>query len=61
MGKTECILFGTKSKLRKAEEFKKLHICQNKTVQFTKSLGPRSHIGFSELDSLGMLNVDFRV
>ena len=40
---------------------KKLHICQNKTVQFIKNLGLRSHIGFSELDSLGMLNVDFRV
>ena len=40
---------------------KKLHICQNKTVRFIKNLGPRSHIGFSELDSLGMLNVDFRV
>ena len=34
---------------------------QNKTVRFIKNLGPRSHIGFSELDSLKMLNVDFRV
>ena len=40
---------------------KKLHICQNKTVRFIKHLGPRSHIGFSELDSLGILNVDVRV
>ena len=40
---------------------KKLQICQNKTVRFIKNLGPRSHIGFSELDSLKMLNVDFRV
>ena len=40
---------------------KKLQICQNKTVRFIKNLGPRSHIGFSELDSLNMLNVDFRV
>ena len=31
---------------------KKLQICQNKTVRFIKHLGPRSHIGFSELDSL---------
>ena len=40
---------------------KKLQICQNKTVRFIKNLGPRSHIGFSELDSLNMLNVDLRV
>ena len=40
---------------------KKLQICQNKTVRFIKNLGPHSHIGFSELDSLNMLNVDFRV
>ena len=40
---------------------KKRQICQNKTVRFIKNLGPRSHIGFSELDSLNMLNVDFRV
>ena len=38
-----------------------IHVYQNKTVRFIKNLGPRSHIGFSELDSLGMLNVDFRV
>ena len=30
-------------------------------MRFIKSLGPRSHIGFSKLDSLNMLNVDFRV
>ena len=30
-------------------------------MRFIKNLGPRSHIGFSELDSLKMLNVDFRV
>ena len=36
----------------------KLHRCQNKTVWFIKNLGPRSHIRFSELDSLGILNVD---
>ena len=40
---------------------KKLQICQNKTVRFIKNIGPRSHIGFSELDSLNMLNVDLRV
>ena len=40
---------------------KKLPICQNKTVCFIKNLGPRSHIGFLELNSLNMLNVDFRV
>ena len=40
---------------------KKLQICQNKTVRFIKNLGPRSHIGFLELNSLNMLNVDFRV
>ena len=31
---------------------KKLQICQNKTVRFIKNLGPRSHIGFLELNSL---------
>ena len=40
---------------------KKLQISQNKVVQFIKKLGPRSHIGFSELDSVGFLNVDKRV
>ena len=40
---------------------KKLQICQNKTVRFVKNLGPRSHIGFLELNSLNMLNLDFRV
>ena len=40
---------------------KKLKICQNKTVRFIKNLVPRSHIGFLELNSLNMLNVDFRV
>ena len=30
-------------------------------MRFIKNLGPRSHIDFSELDSLKMLNVDFRV
>ena len=30
---------------------KNLQICQNKTVRFIKNLDPRSHIGFSELDS----------
>ena len=40
---------------------KKIQICQNKTVRFIKNLGPRSHIGFLELNSLNMLNVDFRV
>ena len=40
---------------------KKLQIYQNKTVRFIKNLGPPSHIDFSELDSLKMLNVDFRV
>ena len=39
----------------------KFQICQNKTVRFIKILSPRSHIGFSELNSLKMLNVDFRV
>ena len=40
---------------------KTLQICQNKTVRFIKNQRPRSHIGFSELDSLGMLNDDFSV
>ena len=40
---------------------KKIQNCQNKTVRFLKTLGPRPHIGFSELDSLNMLNVGFRV
>ena len=40
---------------------KKLQICQKKTVRFIKNLGPRFHIGFLELKSLNMLNVDFRV
>ena len=30
-------------------------------MRFIKNLGPRSHIGFLELNSLNMLNVDFRV
>ena len=40
---------------------KKLQNCQNETVGFIKNLGPRSHIGFLELNSLNMLNLDFRV
>ena len=41
---------------------KKLQICQNKTVRFIKkNLGPRSHVGFSELDSLNMVNVELRI
>ena len=36
-------------------------VCQNKTVRLIKNLGPRSHIGFYEIDSINMLNVDFRV
>ena len=39
---------------------KKLQISQNKTIRFIKNLGLKTHIGFSELDSLGMLNVDLR-
>ena len=30
-------------------------------MRFIKNLGPRSHIGFLELNSLNMLNVDVRV
>lgn len=30
-------------------------------MRFLKNLGPRSQIGFSELESLNMFNVDFRV
>ena len=37
-----------------------LQICQNETVRFIK-IGPRSHIGFSELESLNILNVYLRV
>lgn len=40
---------------------KKLQISQNKTVRFIKNLGPRSHIGASELESIGILNVEYRV
>ena len=40
---------------------KKLQISQNKVVRFIKKLGPRSHIGYSEFDSVGFLNVDNRV
>ena len=40
---------------------KKLPISQNKVVRFIKKLGPRSHIGYSELDSAGFLNVDNRL
>ena len=40
---------------------KKLKISQNKVVRFIKKLGPRSHIGYSELDSVGFLNADNRV
>ena len=32
-----------------------------KTKRFIKNLGPRYHIGFLKLNSLNMLNVDFRV
>ena len=40
---------------------KKKQISQNKVVRFTKKLGPRSHIGYSELDSVGFLKLDNRV
>ena len=30
-------------------------------MRFIKNFGPRSHIGFLELNSLNMLNVDFKV
>ena len=40
---------------------KNLQVSQNKVVWFIKKLGPRSHIGYSELDSLGFLNVENRV
>ena len=40
---------------------KKLQIYLNKTVRVIKNLGSRSHIGFSELNSLNLLNVEFRV
>ena len=30
-------------------------------MRFIKNLGPRYHIGLSDLNSLNMLNVDFRV
>ena len=40
---------------------KNLQICQIKTMRFITNLGLRSHISFSELDSLNMLNVEFRV
>ena len=40
---------------------KKLQVCQNKTVRFIKTLGPRSLIGFLEINILNMLNGDFRV
>ena len=40
---------------------KKLQISQNNNVRFIKNLGPRTHVGFSELDSLGMFNVDLRI
>ena len=40
---------------------KKLQISQNKVVRFIKKLGPRSPIGYSELGSVGFLNVVKRV
>lgn len=41
---------------------KKLQTSQNKVVRFIKKkLGPRSHIGYTDLDGLGFLNVDNRV
>ena len=40
---------------------KKNQVSQNKVVWFIKKLGPRSHIGYSELDSLGFLNVENKV
>ena len=40
---------------------KKLQISQNKVVRFIKKLGPRSHVGYSELNSVGFLNVENRV
>ena len=40
---------------------KTVQISQNKVVRFIKTHGPRSHIGYSELDSVRFLNVDNRV
>ena len=40
---------------------KKLQVSQNKVVRFIKKLGPRSHIGYSELDSLGFLKIENKV
>ena len=40
---------------------KKLQISQNKVDRFIKKLGPRSHIGYSELDRVGFLKCDNRV
>ena len=38
----------------------KLQICQNKLVRFILNLGPRSHVGQSELRQVGLLNIDSR-
>ena len=55
-----CLLILVRCFKQNSQE-RKLQIIQNKTVRFIKNLGPRTHIAFSELDSLGMLNVDLRV
>ena len=39
---------------------KSLQVMQNKIVRFILDLGPRSHIGQSELDKVGLLNVNDR-
>ena len=41
-------------------EKKKLKIIQNKVVRFILCLGPRNHVGYSELSAVGLLDVNQR-
>ena len=51
-----------KNLMKKKRKKKKKTSDMSKSVRFVKKkLGPGSYVGFSELDSLGMLNVDFRM
>ena len=38
----------------------KLQVAQNKVVRFILDLGPRSHVGQTELDKVGLLNTSDR-
>lgn len=39
----------------------KLQITQNKCIRYIHNLGPRSHVGFVELENTGLLSVKYRM